>query len=183
MLTSLDAALQVGRAIDRVNRWFAIVAEWCLLLAVLISAGNAFSRYLFNYTSNAFLESQWYMFGALVLLGAPYTLRLNEHVRVDVLYSSVSERVRLLIDIFGILLFLLPATIFLTLLTWNQFVVAFEQGETSSQFGGLIRWPIKLVLPVGFALLALQGVSELIKRIAALAGRVEVDAGYERPVQ
>lgn len=183
MLTSFDAALRVGRAIDLINRWFAVVAEWCLLLAVLISAGNAFSRYLFNYTSNAFLELQWYMFGALVLFGAPYTLRLNEHVRVDVLYSAVPPRARLLIDIFGILFFLLPATIFLTWLTWNQFVVAFGQGETSSQFGGLIRWPIKLVLPVGFALLALQGISELVKRLAALAGRVEIDADYEKPVQ
>ena len=175
--------LRFSRAVDALNARFGAVADWCVLLAALLSAANAFSRYLFSYSSNGFLEAQWYMFGALVMLGAPYTLKVNEHVRVDVVYSAISPRARLIVDIVGIILFLLPAMIFLAYLTWWQFSVAFEQGERSSQYGGLIRWPVKLVLPVGFALLALQGLSELIKRFAALAGMRVAQPEYERPVQ
>jgi TRAP-type mannitol/chloroaromatic compound transport system permease small subunit len=177
--------IRFSQAVDAINARFGIVADWCVLLAALVSAGNAFSRYLFSYSSNGFLEAQWYLFGALVLLGAPYTFRLNEHVRVDVIYSAIPPRARLMVDIFGLTVFLLPAMIFLAYLTWGQFWVSFRQGEMSSQYGGLIRWPIKLVLPLGFALLVLQGLSELIKRIAALAGEgaAPATADYERPVQ
>jgi len=175
--------VRFARLVDEINRRFGVVAEWLVLFAALASAGNALMRYLFSYSSNGFLEAQWYMFGAVVLLGAPYTFRMNEHVRVDVIYGLLSPRGRLWVDIFGIAIFLLPAMALLTWLTWDQFVVAYEQGERSSQYGGLIRWPIKLVLPLGFALLALQGLSEMAKRIAMLAGGLKLDATYERPVQ
>lgn len=175
--------LRLSRTVDAVNARFGRAAEWLVLLASLVSAGNALLRYLFSYSSNGYIEAQWYMFAALVLFGAPYTLRVNEHVRVDVIYSLVSPRTRLLIDAIGIVLFLLPAMFFLTWLTWSQFWVSFEQGESSSQYGGLIRWPVKLVLPIGFGLLALQGLSELVKRLAALSGRVNAETEYHRPVQ
>lgn len=182
-VTASRAFVRFARMVDEINRRFGVVAEWLVLFAALASAGNALMRYLFSYSSNGYLEAQWYMFGAVVLLGAPYTFRMNEHVRVDVIYGLLTPRARLWVDIFGIALFLLPAMALLTWLTWSQFWVAFEQGERSSQYGGLIRWPIKLVLPLGFALLALQGLSEMAKRIAMLAGGLRLDATYERPVQ
>jgi TRAP-type mannitol/chloroaromatic compound transport system permease small subunit len=179
----MGSLLRLSRAIDAINAVAARIADWMVLLAVLISAGNAATRYLFNYSSNSFLEIQWYLFGGIVFLGASYTLKVNQHVRVDIVYSAVSDRGRLLIDIFGLALFLLPATILLAWLSWPVFVNALSIGETSASFGGLIRWPILLVLPVGFALLTLQGVSELIKRIAALSGAGATVAEYSQPQQ
>ncbi len=175
--------LAVSRGIDRASRAFGLVAEWLVLAACLISAGNATIRYLFSYSSNAYLEIQWYLFGALVFLGASYTLRENGHVRVDLVYSWVSERTRLRIDAIGFAVFLIPACLYMTYLCTPFFVRSFQIGEMSNNAGGLILWPIKLVLPVGFALLALQGVSELIKRIAALNGDVTLDTRYEQPLQ
>ena len=175
--------LAVSRAIDWLNTQFAFVANWMVLLACLISAGNAGSRYLFSESNNAWLEIQWYMFAAMVLLGAPYTLKMNEHVRVDLFYSMVSERTRIWIDIICGFLFLLPICVILVYFTWPWFVDSWRIGETSSNAGGLIRWPVKLMLPVGFALMALQGVSEIIKRIAALEHVIEADFTYEKPVQ
>jgi TRAP-type mannitol/chloroaromatic compound transport system permease small subunit len=156
-----------------------------VLLSCLISAGNAFSRYAFGISSNAWLEIQWYMFGALVMLGASYTLKRNEHVRVDIVYSHVSTRRQIGIDIFGFVLFMLPATIIMTYLSWPIFHNSWMLGEVSGNAGGLLRWPIKLVLPVGFLLVALQGISEVIKRVAFLNGvPVEsLEAHYERPTQ
>ena len=175
--------LAVSRAIDWLNTQFAFVANWMVLLACLISAGNAGSRYLFSESNNAWLEIQWYLFAAMVLLGAPYTLKMNEHVRVDLFYSMVSERTRIWIDIICGFLFLLPICVILVYFTWPWFVDSWRIGETSSNAGGLIRWPVKLMLPVGFALMALQGVSEIIKRIAALEHVIEADFTYEKPVQ
>ena len=149
----------------------------------LISAGNAASRYAFSASSNAWLEIQWYLFAGMVLLGAPYTLKLNEHVRVDLFYGMMSERVRIWIDIIGGLLFLLPICIILIYFTWPWFVDSWRIHEMSSNAGGLIRWPVKLVLPVGFTLMALQGVSEIIKRIAALEHVVDMHFDYEKPLQ
>jgi TRAP-type mannitol/chloroaromatic compound transport system permease small subunit len=123
------------------------------------------------------------MFAGMVLLGGPYTLKLNEHVRVDLLYSALSERARIWIDIIGALLFLLPICVILIYFTWPWFLDSWRIGETSSNAGGLIRWPVKLILPVGFALMALQGVSELIKRIDALIRHHRLQFGYEKPVQ
>jgi TRAP-type mannitol/chloroaromatic compound transport system permease small subunit len=175
--------LKLARAIDFVNDRFGEAANWLVLLACLISAGNAASRYLFSASSNAWLEVQWYMFSGMVLLGGPYTLKLNEHVRVDLLYSSVSERVRIWIDIVGCLLFLLPICVILIYFTWPWFVDSWRIDETSSNAGGLIRWPVKLLLPVGFALMAAQGLSELIKRIEALIRHHRLQYEYEKPVQ
>ena len=155
-----------------------------VLLAALISAGNAASRYLFSESSNGWLEIQWYMFAAMVLLGAPYALKMNEHVRVDLFYGMIaSERVQIWIDIIGGLLFLLPICVILTYFTWPWFVESWNINEASSNAGGLIRWPVKLLLPVGFVLMALQGVSEIIKRIAALEHVIDVEFKYEKPLQ
>ena len=174
---------KLTNAIDRLSDVGGYVAKWLVLFACLLSAGNATIRYLFNYSSNGWLEIQWYMFGGIVFLGAAQTLRLNEHVRVDLLYSNVSDRARLWIDVVGICLFLLPAMTYLTILCIPFFTTSFRLQEYSMNAGGLILWPVKLVLPLGFAMLWLQGVSELIKRIAALAGLVKIDTRYEAPLQ
>ena len=179
----MEVLLKLSRGIDYVNGRFGEIANWLVLFACLISAGNATSRYLFSASSNAWLEVQWYMFAGMVLLGGPYTLKLNEHVRVDLLYSALSERARIWIDIIGGLLFLLPICIILVYFTWPWFVDSWRIHEMSSNAGGLIRWPVKLVLPVGFSLMALQGVSEIIKRIAALEHVVDMHFDYEKPLQ
>ena len=179
----MNALLALSRWIDALNEKFGWVADWLVLLSCLISAANAFSRYAFSISSNAWLEIQWYMFGALVMLGASYTLKKNEHVRVDVIYANVSTRTQIGIDIFGCILFLLPAAAIMTYLSWPIFYNSWTQGEISANAGGLVRWPIKIFLPIGFFLLTLQGLSELIKRIAMLTGHMKADLHYERPLQ
>jgi TRAP-type mannitol/chloroaromatic compound transport system permease small subunit len=179
----MNLLLRLSRAIDAVNASLGWIADWLVLLSCLISAANAFSRYAFGISSNAWLEIQWYMFGALVMLGASYTLKKNEHVRVDIVYSNVSTRRQIGIDIFGFILFMLPATAIMTYLSWPIFHNSWLLGEISGNAGGLLRWPIKIVLPIGFALLTLQGISELIKRIAMLTGHMQADLHYERPLQ
>ena len=175
--------LALSRVIDALNERLGVVADWLVLLSCLISAGNAFSRYAFSISSNAWLEIQWYMFGTLVLLGASYTLKKNEHVRVDIVYTNVPTRWQIGIDIFGGILFLLPATLIMAYLSWPIFHNAWVEHEMSGNAGGLVRWPIKIFLPLGFALLSLQGFSELIKRIAMLTGHMKADLHYERPLQ
>jgi len=179
----VNALLSLSRFIDAANERLSVIADWLVLLSCIISAGNAFSRYAFSISSNAWLEIQWYMFGALVLLGSSYTLKRNEHVRVDIVYSNLSTRGQILVDIIGAVLFLLPATIILCYLSWPIFHNSWVENEVSMNAGGLIRWPIKIFLPIGFALLSLQGISELIKRIAMLTGHMEADLHYERPLQ
>ncbi|HUQ75058.1 MAG TPA: TRAP transporter small permease subunit [Burkholderiales bacterium] len=179
----MKSALAISRWIDRMNERLGVIADWLVLLSCLISAGNAFSRYAFSISSNAWLEIQWYMFAALVLLGASYTLKKNEHVRVDIVYTNVSTRKQIWIDIIGGVLFLLPATLILAYLSWPVFYNSWEIGEVSSNAGGLLRWPVKIFLPIGFALLSLQGISELIKRVAMLTGHMQADLHYERPLQ
>jgi TRAP-type mannitol/chloroaromatic compound transport system permease small subunit len=179
----MSVLLKISAAIDWVNEQFGVIANWLVLFACLISAGNAFSRYLVSMSSNGWLEIQWYMFGGMVLLGAPYTLKMNEHVRVDLLYGMMSERARIWIDIIGGFLFLLPICVILTYFTWPWFVESWVGNEGSSNAGGLIRWPVKLMLPVGFALMALQGISEIIKRIAALEHVIDLEFKYEKPLQ
>src|SRR5690349_22450875 len=152
----MKGLLALSRAIDAVNEKLSWIADWLVFLSCLISAGNAFSRYAFSLSSNAWLEIQWYMFGALVMLGASYTLKKNEHVRVDIVYSNLSTRKQIGVDIFGTTLFMLPATLILAYLSWRVFYQSWAIGEMSSDAGGLLRWPIKLFLPLGFALLALQ---------------------------
>jgi TRAP-type mannitol/chloroaromatic compound transport system permease small subunit len=179
----MAALLRLCAGIDWVNEKFGVVANWLVLLACVISAGNAAVRYLFSYSSNGWLEVQWYMFAGMVLLGGPYTLKMNEHVRVDLFYGMASERVRLWIDIVGGLLFLMPICLILIHFTWPWFVDSWEIGEQSSNAGGLIRWPVKFLLPFGFALMALQGFSEIIKRIAAFEHVIDDDFKYEKPLQ
>ena len=179
----MESLLKASRVIDAINDRFGIIATWLVLISCLVSAGNAVSRHFLDLSSNAWLEIQWYMFAAMVLLGGPYTLKVNEHVRVDLLYSSVSERARIWIDILGGLLFLLPICLILVYFTWPFFVDSWRIDETSQNAGGLIRWPVKLLLPVGFALMALQGISEVIKRIAALSDSYRLQYHYEKPPQ
>ncbi len=175
--------LKLSKGIDWLNEQFGVVANWLVLLACLISAGNAASRYLFSESSNGWLEIQWYMFAGMVLLGGPYTLKMNEHVRVDLFYGMASERTRIWIDIIGGFLFLLPICLILVYFTWPWFVDSWRINEVSTNAGGLLRWPVKLMMPVGFGLMALQGVSELIKRIAALEHVIDMDFKYEKPLQ
>jgi TRAP-type mannitol/chloroaromatic compound transport system permease small subunit len=179
----MAALLRLCAGVDWFNEKFGVVANWLVLLACVISAGNAAVRYIFSYSSNGWLEVQWYMFAGMVLLGGPYTLKMNEHVRVDLFYGMASERVRLWIDIVGGLLFLMPICLILIYFTWPWFVDSWNIWEQSSNAGGLIRWPVKLLLPFGFALMALQGASEIIKRIAALEHVIDADFKYEKPVQ
>ena len=181
----MNLLLRASRSIDAVNGCLGWIADWLVLLSCLISAGNAFSRYAFGASSNAWLEIQWYMFAAVIMLGASYTLKKNEHVRVDIVYANVSTRRQIGIDIFGFVLFMLPATVVMTYLSWPIFHNSWALGEISANAGGLIRWPVKLLVPLGFTLVALQGVSEIIKRIAALEHLPvdDVHLSYEKPLQ
>ena len=167
----MEFALGLSRAIDALNERIGRSVLWLVLFAALISAGNAIVRKTFNASSNAFLEIQWYLFSAIFLLCAGYTLLHDEHVRIDLFSARCSPRTRAWIDVAGALLFLLPMSLVLMRLSWPVFVDAWTSKEISGNAGGLLRWPVKLLMPVGFALLALQGVSELVKRIAFLAGR------------
>ncbi|NYT35762.1 TRAP transporter small permease subunit [Allopusillimonas soli] len=166
----MKAFLALSRLIDSVNSVVGRAAAWLILVAVVVSAANALIRKLFSMSSNAWLELQWYLFGAVFLLTAGYTLLRNEHVRVDVLSQHFSPRTRIKIEIFGVLLFILPAAIVIMWLSWPIFVDAFIHNEQSSNAGGLIRWPAKLLIPVGFALLVAAAVSHLIKCVAYLLG-------------
>lgn len=173
----------ISRGIDWLSAKIGAACNLLVLLAVLVSAGNAMSRYAFSLSNNSWLEVQWYMFAIMVMFGASYTLRRNEHVRVEILYLLMSERAQLWLDLIGTLVFLIPICLLLAALSWPFFIEGYRVGEWSQNAGGLIRWPIKFVLPGGFVLLALQGVSEVIKRAAALRGYTTIDAKYERPVQ
>ncbi len=179
----MNGLLALSRGIDFVNDRFAIVAKWAVFASCLISASNAIVRYGFNYSSNAYLEIQWYLFAACVMLGAAQVLRVNEHVRVDVIYGLFSGRTQALIDLIGLLLFMLPSMVIMIYFAWPLFLKMFLSGEMSSNAGGLIRWPAMLMLPLGFALLFVQGLSEAIKRVAWLAHKYEGDFHYERPLQ
>ncbi len=169
----MQALLRLSRAIDWLNERVGRIIIWLVLLAVLISAGNATIRKVFDTSSNAWLEVQWYLFSAVFLIGAGYTLLRNEHVRIDVLLHRFSKRTQIKIDIFGLLFFLLPATYVIATEAWPIFVNAYVSKEMSENAGGLIRWPVYMLLPTGFVLLGLQGVSELIKRIAFLQGLID----------
>lgn len=171
------------RWIDRVNERLGWLAAVAVLAACLISAGNAVVRYGWDTSSNAWLEIQWYLFALTVMLGAGCVLRRNEHVRVDILYTRLSGRGRVLLDLGGLLFFLLPVMLLLAVLSWPIFLRALQSGEVSSNAGGLVRWPALLLLPLGFALLSLQAVAEVIKRLAWLRGHPMLDAHYEKPLQ
>ena len=166
----MQALLALSRLIDAVNNRVGQAVTWLTLLVVLVSATNAVVRKAFNVSSNAWLELQWYLFGAMFLLAAGYTLLKNEHVRVDILAQRLSRRTQVKIEIFGVLFFLLPACVLIMWLSWPMFMDSFLTHEQSSNSGGLVRWPVKLLIPVGFALLVAAGVSHAIKCIGFLKG-------------
>ena len=168
----MSSLLSLSRLIDRLNERVGHAFYWLVLVTVLISAANAIVRKVFNYSSNGLLEIQWYFFSAIFLFLAGYTLLRNEHVRIDVISSRLSKRAQTWIDILGTLFFLLPMAILLMWLSWPLFVDAYQRNEVSTNAGGLIIWPARLLVPVGFFLLVAQGVSELIKRIAFLRGLI-----------
>jgi TRAP-type mannitol/chloroaromatic compound transport system permease small subunit len=166
----LQALLALSRLIDTINDRLGKAAAWLVLVAVLISSGNAVLRKAFGFSSNAFLEMQWYLFAAVFLIGGGFTLLRQEHVRIDLIYNRFSRRTQIYIDIFGTLFFLLPFALLLTRLSWPFFLGAWQSGEHSPNAGGLLLWPVKLLIPIGFALLSAQGLSEIIKRLAYLNG-------------
>jgi TRAP-type mannitol/chloroaromatic compound transport system permease small subunit len=168
----LKFLLQLSRMIDAVNERVGQTVYWLILASALVSSGNAVVRYTFDVSSNGWLEIQWYLFSAVFLLGAAYTLLRNEHVRIDLVVGRLSDRGQAWVDILGGLFFLLPMAIIIGWLAWPVFIESWVRNEQSSDAGGLIRWPVKLLIPVGFMLLALQGVSEIIKRIAFLKGLI-----------
>lgn len=171
-------------AIDRLTTALGWVSAWALLLACFIAGANALSRYLFNLGSNAWLEAQWYLFAAAVMLGAPLLLRLNEHVRVDVVYGGLQPRTKAWIDALGMALVLVPVCLFVAWVSLNFVHDAYVQHEMSGSAGGLLRWPVKAAIPVGFMLVALQGLSELAKRVLYLRGQApEYCPHYEKPLQ
>ncbi len=162
--------LKLSQLIDTLNEWIGKFIMWLILAAVLISAGNAIMRKAFDIGSNAFLEIQWYLFAGVFMLGAGYVFLKNAHVRIDFIASKLSKRTNAIIDILGIVVFTIPLSLILVSLSWPVFERAWVSGEMSQNAGGLIRWPVMLLIPVGFSLLALQCLSELTKRIAFLTG-------------
>ncbi len=168
----MNALLALSRAIDALTERIGRVVYWLILVVVVISATNAVVRKAFNYSSNSFLEIQWYLFSAIFLVGAGYTLLRNEHVRIDIVSGRLTARAQNWIDVVGIVLFLFPMTVIIGWLSWPLFMDAFVRHEVSTNAGGLTVWPARLIVPVGFLLLFMQGVSELVKRIAFLQGRI-----------
>ncbi|RYE50271.1 MAG: TRAP transporter small permease subunit [Hyphomicrobiales bacterium] len=201
----MSLAIRVTRVIDEISRWVGLIAVWLVLFSALVSAFNAIFRYsvsamitlernfgggvfggmvwLYTNYSNVLSESVWYMFGGMVMLGGAWTLKMNEHVRVDLLYGAVSERTRTWIDLLGGLFFLMPLCILLIYFTWPWFVQSWVQNISSNAAGGLPRWPVRLMLPLGFAVLMLQGIAEIIKCILALTTTYVREFAYEKPAQ
>lgn len=175
--------LALANGIDWINDRFGWVAEWAVFLSCFISAGNALVRYMFDSSSNGLLEIQWYLFAACVMLGAAQVLRVNEHVRVDIFYARLTGHGKVYVDLFGLVFFLMPVMVAMVWFAWPLFVRMLFSGEMSNNAGGLVRWPAMLTLPLGFALVLLQGISEVIKRVAWLMHLHEMDTHYERPLQ
>ncbi|MCW7537581.1 TRAP transporter small permease subunit [Aquabacterium sp. A7-Y] len=169
----MSALLKLSGLIDALNRFVGKCVIWLIFASTLISALNAVVRKAFNISSNAYLEVQWYLFAASFLLAAAYTLLNHEHVRIDVLSGRLSKRGQIWIDVFGFTLFLIPMCVVVLWLSVPFVMQAYVSGEVSSNAGGLIRWPVYAMMPAGFTLLLLQGISELIKRIAFLQGRID----------
>lgn len=176
----MRALLAFSRLIDYVNECAGRAVAWLVLIAVLVSAGNAMTRYAFNVSSNAWLEIQWYLFSAIFLLAAGWALKRNAHVRIDVIASRLSANTQAWIEIVGTVFFLMPMALLILYFSWPMFVQSWTGHEVSSDAGGLVRWPVKLLIPVGFALLVLQGASEIIKRLAFLRGDPAVAAAQTR---
>ncbi|WP_339112070.1 TRAP transporter small permease subunit [Thioclava sp. GXIMD2076] len=169
----MGALLAFARVIDRVNEFIGKSVSWLILLAILVSAVNAVVRKVFSISSNAWLELQWYLFGAAFLLAAAYTLQKNEHIRIDILYGALKRRTQNWIDLFGHVVFLLPFTLLMLYFLYPYVMLSLRSGEVSTNAGGLILWPAKMLLLVGFILLFAQNISEIIKKIAILRGLIE----------
>ena len=176
----MRALLRLSAAIDKLNEWVGKSAAWLGLAAVLVCTGNAVARYAFNVGSNAWLELQWYFNAAVFLLIAGYALKRDEHVRIDVVAGRLSERAQAWIDILGGLFMLLPAMLIIAWYSWPSLVNSFAIREYSSDPGGLIRWPVRVLIPIAFTLLALQGVSEIIKRVAFLRGAAPASVFFRK---
>ena len=175
--------IRIAEGIDALNNRFGVLAMWAILASCVISCGNAFIRCLFSNSSNGWLEIQWYLFALAVMLGASNVLRLNEHVRVDLIYGQISARRKVMVDLFGLVFFLLPVMGLMVYLSWPLFYDKLLTGEMSSNASGLIRWPVWLMLPLGFFMVLLQGISEIIKRVGWLRNAYEMAIVYERPLQ
>ncbi|KQV34692.1 MULTISPECIES: TRAP transporter small permease subunit [unclassified Rhizobium] len=174
----MAALLGISRTIDAVTEFIGKAVSWLILVAVLVSAGNAIIRKIFNVSSNSWLEAQWYLFGAAFMFAAAYTLSQNEHIRIDIVYATFSRRVQHWIDLLGHLLFLMPFVLLMVYYLVPYVLLSYRSGEVSSSAGGLIIWPAKGILLIGFVLLALQGVSEIIKKIAIMTGNMDDPAPY-----
>ncbi|OCP18816.1 MULTISPECIES: TRAP transporter small permease subunit [unclassified Ensifer] len=174
----MKALLGFSRLIDTITEFIGKSVSWLILIAVLVSAGNAVIRKMFNMSSNAWLEAQWYLFGAAFMFAAAYTLSQNEHIRIDVVYGQFSRRVQHWIDLLGHLLFLMPFVLLMLYYLVPYVTMSYASGEVSSSAGGLIIWPAKAILLFGFLLLAFQGVSEIIKKIAIMTGNMEDPTPY-----
>lgn len=169
----MSGLLAASRLIDRLNVVLGRAAGWCIFVSILISVGNALSRKFLSIGSNAWLEAQWYLFGAAFMLAAAYTLKQNEHIRIDVIYGMLPSRVRHWIDLLGHLLFLMPFALLMVWFFVPYTLFSFRSGEVSNNAGGLVVWPAKAILLTGFTLLAIQGISEIIKKIAVMRGDIE----------
>ena len=169
----MKVLLALSRQVDRISAFVGHVISWLILVAVLVSAGNAAIRKAFDISSNAWLELQWYLYGVVFLLGAAYTLQRNEHVRIDFVSNMLKKKTRDWIDLLGHIFFLLPFTCLIVYLSWPWFFRSLETGERSANAGGLILWPAKLMVLLGFLLLTAQAVSEIIKRIAVIRDMID----------
>jgi TRAP-type mannitol/chloroaromatic compound transport system permease small subunit len=177
--SALDALLKISATVDSFTNLIGKLIRWLVLGSVLISAGNAIIRKAFNISSNGFLEIQWYLFAGVFLLGSGFAFMRNVHVRIDFISSKLSKRTNTLIDILGIVVFIIPLCLIMVWLSWPLFTTALATGEMSQNAGGLIRWPAYLLMPLGFGLLFVQSLSELIKRVAFLKGLRDEPMSYE----
>jgi TRAP-type mannitol/chloroaromatic compound transport system permease small subunit len=174
----MGGLLALSGVIDRINEWIGKSVSWLILIAVLVSATNAILRKTMNISSNAWLEFQWYLFGAAFLGAAAYTLKQNEHIRIDILYGALSRRKQHWIDLIGHILFLMPFVLLMLYFLVPYVMISMNSGEVSQNAGGLIIWPAKMLLLIGFILLMFQGISEIIKKIAVMRGVIEDPAPF-----
>jgi TRAP-type mannitol/chloroaromatic compound transport system permease small subunit len=179
----VSSLLKLALAVDWLSERLGRLAAFTVMATALISAGNAFIRYGLDISSNGWLEIQWYLFAVTVMMGAPIVLKLNEHVRVDIIYGKLKGNGPVYVDLFGLVVFLLPVMLLLVYFSWPLFMKMYLSNEMSQNAGGLVRWPAMMLLPLGFGLMFLQGLSEIVKRICYLQGIFELDTHYEKPVQ
>jgi TRAP-type mannitol/chloroaromatic compound transport system permease small subunit len=179
----VSALIKFAQFSDWMSETLGKIASWGVLFAAMICAANAFVRYGFDWSSNSFIEIQWYFFAYIVMIGAPVVLKLNEHVRVDLIYGKLKGNGPVYVDLFGLVFFLLPVIGLLTYLSYPYFMQTLVSGEMSQNAGGLIRWPAVLALPLGFAMMWIQGCAEIIKRVAYLQGKYQMTTHYEKPLQ